>query len=173
MSLRLGCTYLWKNYWISCKFTKGTFPVHCELNDILKRVFSLINIPTKLVPWGLSRDDCKCPDVITLEFWSKGCPLIWDAICWHTSAFVYKTNFCQNWICGWISKQKKTSFYKFQVVAFNSNIKNWHTNGENFRRRTLRTLFETEIFFGYSKRKCQKHSGSFPKSVEFHEMLHP
>ena len=59
------------------------------MNEILKRTFNLAEVPSKLEPEGLCRDDGKRPDGMTLVPWSHGQILVWDATCWDTLARSY------------------------------------------------------------------------------------
>jgi len=51
---------------------------HSQLNDIIWRAFKRAQVPTVKEPPGLSRDDGKRPDCVTLLPWAKGKPLAWD-----------------------------------------------------------------------------------------------
>lgn len=53
-----------------------------ELNDILKRTLASAQIPSRLEPVGLSYEDNKRPDGMTLIPWSNGRILSWDATCY-------------------------------------------------------------------------------------------
>ena len=57
-----------------------------SFNDIIKRAFNSAEIPARLEPEGLSRNDGKRPDGMTLVPWSHGRILVWDATCWDTLA---------------------------------------------------------------------------------------
>lgn len=69
--------------------SQGRFPRHGEMNDITARAIRSINIPAKLEPTGLYRDDGKRPDGMTLIPWAKGQSLVWDATCVDTFANSY------------------------------------------------------------------------------------
>jgi len=49
-----------------------------QLNDILLGAFKRAQVPAVKEPPGLSRDDGKRPDSVTLLSWAKGKPLAWD-----------------------------------------------------------------------------------------------
>ena len=49
-------------------------------------------MPAILEPNGISRDDGKRPDGMTLTPWSRGRPLVWDATCVDTLAPSHITN---------------------------------------------------------------------------------
>lgn len=61
------------------------------MNDIIYRTLSSLHIPANLEPTGLSRNDGKRPDGVTLTPWFKEKPLIWDATCVDTFADSYLT----------------------------------------------------------------------------------
>src|SRR5688572_5982402 len=48
------------------------------LNDIIWRSFGRANIPSQKEPLGLTREDGKRPDGVTLIPWSRGRCLTWD-----------------------------------------------------------------------------------------------
>ena len=49
-----------------------------QLNDILWWAFKRASVPAVKEPAGLSHDDGKRPDGVTLLRWAKGKPLAWD-----------------------------------------------------------------------------------------------
>ena len=63
---------------LSCRFNAGRFPRHAELNTIVKRALAQVNVPSILEPNGLSRNDGKRPDGLTLYPWKQGKCLTWD-----------------------------------------------------------------------------------------------
>lgn len=64
---------------LSCAHSAGRRPRHTALNDILARSLRKAGIPCVLEPPGLSRDDGKRPDGLTLIPFYKGRSLVWDA----------------------------------------------------------------------------------------------
>jgi hypothetical protein len=62
---------------------------HTEINSIINRSLTSIHVNSTLEPNGLSRDDGKHPDVMTLVPWIKGQPLVWDVIIVDTLADSY------------------------------------------------------------------------------------
>ena len=75
---------------LSCtKSASARFERHTIMNDTLHRSLTSINVPSKLEPLGLSRDDGKKPDGLTLIAWEKGQSLVWDATCIDTVADSY------------------------------------------------------------------------------------
>jgi hypothetical protein len=74
---------------LSCSKSKGRFLRHSDLNNIIQRALSFAHIHSTLEPTGLSRDDGKRPDCVTLTPWSKGQQVIWDVTCVDTLATSY------------------------------------------------------------------------------------
>ena len=71
---------------LSCRFNAGRTARHTEANDIIRRALVSAGLPAVLEPLGLSRDDGKRPDGMTLTPWSRGLPLVWDFTCVDTLA---------------------------------------------------------------------------------------
>jgi hypothetical protein len=63
---------------LSCSKSSGRFSRHTEINSIINRSLTSIHVNSTLEPNGLSRDDGKRPDGMTLVPWIKGQPLVWD-----------------------------------------------------------------------------------------------
>jgi hypothetical protein len=58
--------------------SSGRFSRHTEISSIINRPLTTSHVNSTLEPNGLSRDDGKCPDGMTLVPWIKGEPLVWD-----------------------------------------------------------------------------------------------
>ncbi|KAL0860637.1 hypothetical protein ABMA27_009987 [Loxostege sticticalis] len=71
---------------LACLKSAGRLPRHACLNDIIRRALVSVNVPATLEPTGLTRDDGKRPDGMTLVPWQLGRPLVWDATCVDTLA---------------------------------------------------------------------------------------
>jgi hypothetical protein len=71
---------------LSCRFSAGRRFRHAEVNDLIRRAFVSAGIPSLLEPSGVSRDDGKRPDGLTLVPWSSGKSLVWDFTCVDTLA---------------------------------------------------------------------------------------
>lgn len=71
---------------LKCRCSAGRHETHAALNNIVKRALVSADIPAKLEPVGLAREDGKRVDGISLIPWSKGSMLIWDATCTDTLA---------------------------------------------------------------------------------------
>jgi hypothetical protein len=56
------------------------------VNDFIRRALASADIPTRLEPPCLSRDDWKRSDGLTLMLCAKGGFLVWDFTCNHTLA---------------------------------------------------------------------------------------
>ena len=74
---------------ISCKNIQGLFARHTEINDIIARALRSVDIPAKMEPPRLLRDDEKRPDGMSLIPWEKGQCLVWDGTCVNTFAKSY------------------------------------------------------------------------------------
>ena len=64
---------------LSCPKSAGRIPRHASINTTIKRALTKANIPCVLEPSGLSRDDGKRPDGLTLFPFAQGKCLLWDA----------------------------------------------------------------------------------------------
>ena len=71
---------------LSCKNAKGTFPRHQHINNILQRALGSAQVAAVTEPPGLTRDDGRRPDGLTLFPWSQGRCLVWDYTCRDTLA---------------------------------------------------------------------------------------
>jgi hypothetical protein len=84
IGLRLGCNLCTPHIWkcsihgLSCSKSSGRFSRHTEINCIINRSLTSIHVNSTLEPNGLSRDEGKRPDGMTLVPWIKGQPLVWD-----------------------------------------------------------------------------------------------
>ena len=74
---------------LSCLRSQGRHPRHNKLNDIIHRSLAAAGVPSQLEPLGLSRQDGKRPDGVTVMPWRQGRSLIWDATCSDTFAASY------------------------------------------------------------------------------------
>ncbi len=127
--------------------------------------------PSILEPSGLSRDDGKKPDGLTLIPWERGQSLVWDATCIDTAAdsYVYQSSkksgsaaeFAQNRKHGLYSyvKSQNYKFVAFAVETFgpwledslnliNTIGKKLHTVTGSFKKK-----FNSVDFFNDTKRK--------------------
>jgi hypothetical protein len=74
---------------LSCFKSSGRFSRHTEIHSIINRSLTSIHVNSTLEPNGLSRDDGKRPDGMTLVPWIKGQPLVWDVTVVDTLADSY------------------------------------------------------------------------------------
>ena len=66
---------------LSCKKAKGTFARHAHSNELIKRALATAGVPSVLEPTGLTRNDGKRLDGLSLFPWRMGRNLIWDYTC--------------------------------------------------------------------------------------------
>ena len=71
---------------LSCRKSAGRLSRHSAVNDLIKRSLSSAEIPCRLEPPSLLRDDNKRPDGLSLSPWSNGRCLVWDFTCPDTLA---------------------------------------------------------------------------------------
>jgi hypothetical protein len=78
---------------LSCSKSSGRFSRHTEIHYIINQSLTSIHVNSTLELNGLSRNDGKRPDGMTLVPWIKGQPLIWDVTVVDTLAdsYVLKT----------------------------------------------------------------------------------
>ncbi len=74
---------------LSCKKHAGRVQRHAWLNDLIHRALIRAEIPAVKEPQGLSRDDGKRPDGLTLVPWQSGRSATWDVTVVHTLAASY------------------------------------------------------------------------------------
>jgi len=72
-------------YGLACRRSGTRHQRHSQLNDILWRAFKRASVPAVKEPAGLSRDDGKRPDGVTLLPWAKGKPLAWEC---HSTKYI-------------------------------------------------------------------------------------
>lgn len=51
------------------------------INDVIRRALGSVGVSSILEPGGLTRDDGKRPDGMSLIHWTNGLPLVWVATC--------------------------------------------------------------------------------------------
>ena len=74
---------------LSCGSSSSRHVRHSLLNGVVQRALRAAHMPSILEPAGLSRDDGKRPDGLTLVPWKRGRSLIWDATCVHRLSASY------------------------------------------------------------------------------------
>lgn len=74
---------------LSCIRSEGRLPRHSDLNLLIQRSLTSINIPSVLEPSGLYRRDGRRPDGLTMIPWLQGRALLWDVTVRDTFAPSY------------------------------------------------------------------------------------
>jgi hypothetical protein len=74
---------------LSCRRSAGRHTRHSQLNDIIWRSLCRAKIPASKEPLGLTRNDGKRPDGVTLIPWSHGKCLTWDVTVPDTMAMLH------------------------------------------------------------------------------------
>jgi len=74
---------------LSCPNSGGWIYRHDDMNRTFAHAISSAGFPTMLQPPGISRDDGKKPDGMTLTPWSHGKSLLWDVTVRNTLAHSY------------------------------------------------------------------------------------
>jgi hypothetical protein len=62
---------------------------NAAINGIIKAALTTAEVPSRLEPRGLARDDGKRPDGVTSVPWQEGRCLMWDVACPNTLASSY------------------------------------------------------------------------------------
>jgi len=71
---------------LCCGRSAGRAGRHSAVNELVFRSLGPVNIIARLKPQGLSKEDAKRPDGMTLGPWERGLPLAWDFTCVDTMA---------------------------------------------------------------------------------------
>jgi hypothetical protein len=112
---------------LSCFKSSGRFSRHTEINSIINRSLTSIHVNSTLEPNGLSRDDGKRPDGMTLVPWIKGQPLVWHVTVVDTLAdsYVLKSSEVSGFAAEMACKRKHSKYssiissnYAFKGLAF-------------------------------------------------------
>lgn len=74
---------------LSCRKSAGRIARHTAVNGIIKAALTAAEVPCRLEPRGLARDDGKRPDGVTTMPWKDGRCLLWDVTCPDTLAASY------------------------------------------------------------------------------------
>ena len=75
--------------YVAIRKLKKKIATHDGINKIFSNAFSSAGFPCMLQPPGISRDDGKRPDGVTLIPWSHGKSLLWDVTVRDTLAPSY------------------------------------------------------------------------------------
>jgi hypothetical protein len=71
---------------LSCRQAAGRLSRHNSVNSLIKRALASAEIPSRLEPTALERNDGKRPDGMSLVPWKEGRCLVWDFTCPDTLA---------------------------------------------------------------------------------------
>jgi hypothetical protein len=169
---------------LSCFKSSGRFSRHTGINSIINRSLTSIHVNSTLEPKGLSRDDGKRPDGMTLVPWIKGQPLVWDVTVVDTLAdsYVLKSSEVSGFAAEMACKRKHSKYssiissnYVFKGLAFET-LGPWckqaidfiNVIGNGLRYRGIRRFKIKEIPFRkdfpcHSTWKRCQHSGHFSR----------
>jgi hypothetical protein len=76
---------------LSCRKSAGRVSRHAPINSLIKAALTTAEVPCRLEPRGLVRDDGKRPDGVTSIPWRDGRCMVWDVTCPDTLASSYIT----------------------------------------------------------------------------------
>jgi hypothetical protein len=169
---------------LSCSKSSDRFFKHTEIYSIIiNRSLTSIHGNSTLEPNGLSRDDGKRPDGITLVPWTKGQPLVWDVTIVDTLAgsYVLKTSEVSGFAAELACKRKHSKYsplissnYIFKVLVFET-LGPWCKKTLDFINvignrliadqaiQNQRNSFSKGDFPCHSTWKRCKHSGHFSR----------
>jgi len=74
------------NHGLSCRCSGGRILWHAAVNETVRRALVSGGVPAVLESVGVSRDDGKRSDGMSLIPWRQGLPLLWDFTCSDTLA---------------------------------------------------------------------------------------
>jgi hypothetical protein len=177
---------------LSCSKSSGRFSRHTEINSIIiNRSLTSIHLNSTLEPNGLSRDDRKCPDGMTLVPWIKGQSLVWDVTIVDTLAdsYVLKTSGVSGFTVEMICKRKHSKYssiissnYVFKGLAFETlgpwckeaidfiNVFGNRLIAESGDSKSNKFLFES-ISFAIQRGNAASIWGTFPDSALLSEIF--
>jgi hypothetical protein len=176
---------------LSCSKSSGRFSRQTEIHSIINRSLTSIHVNSTLEPNGLSRDDRKRPDGMTLVPWIKGQPLVWDVTIVDTLAdsYVLKTSGVSGFTVEMICKRKHSKYssiissnYVFKGLAFETlgpwckeaidfiNVFGNRLNAESGDSKLNKFLFES-ISFAIQRGNAASIWGTFPDSALLSEIF--
>jgi hypothetical protein len=176
---------------LSCFKSSGRFSRHTEINSIINRSLTSIHVKSTLEPNGLSRDDGKRPDGMTLVPWIKGQPLVWDVTVVDTLAdsYVLKSSEVSGSAAEMASKRKHSKYssiiwsnYVFKGLAFETlgpwckevidfiNVIGNRLIAESGDSKSKKFLFE-RISLAIQRGKAASIRGTFPDSAILSEIF--
>jgi hypothetical protein len=169
----------------------GRFSRHTEINSIINRSLTSIHVNSTLEPNGLSRDDGKRPDGMTLVPWNKGQPLVWDVTVVDTLAdsYVLKTSEVSGFAAEMACKRKHNKYrsiissnYIFKGLAFETlgpwcketidfiNVIGDRLIAESGDSKSKKFLFE-RISLAIQRGNAASIRGTFPDSALLSEVF--
>jgi hypothetical protein len=176
---------------LSCSKSSGRFSRHTEINSIINRSLTSIHVNSTLEPNGLSRDDGKRPDGMTLVPWNKGQPLVWDVTVVDTLAdsYVLKTSEVSGFAAEMACKCKHNQYrsiissnYIFKGLAFETlgpwcketidfiNVIGDRLIAESGDSKSKKFLFE-RISLAIQRGNAASIRGTFPNSALLSEIF--
>jgi hypothetical protein len=182
IGLRLGCNLCTPHI---------CFSRHTEINSIINRSLTSIHVNSTLEPNGLSRDDGKRPDGMTLVPWIKGQPLVWDVTVVDTLAdsYVLKSSEVSGFAAEMACKRKHSKYssiissnYVFKGLAFETlgpwckeaidfiNVIGNRLIAESGDSKSKKFLFE-RISLAIQRGNAASIRGTFPDSAILSEIF--
>jgi hypothetical protein len=176
---------------LSCSKSSGRFSRHTEINSIINRSLTSIHVNSTLEPNGLSRDDGKRPDGMTLIPWNKGQPLVWDVTVVDTLAdsYVLKTSEVSGFAAEMACKRKHNKYrsiissnYIFKGLSFETlgpwcketidfiNVIGDRLIAESGDSKSKKFLFE-RISLAIQRGNAASIRGTFPDSALLSEIF--
>ena len=168
---------------LSCASSAGWIPRHDHVNKIFSHAFSTAGHPNIIQPPGISRDDGKKPDGMTLTPWSHGKSLLWDVTIRDTLApsYIHESSKHSGSVADNAERAKHNHYlklkenYLFTPIAFETlgsmgpETKELIKKLGNMMKRSTgeaksKDLFITKNFYCYSTWKCSMHFGNFRKT---------
>jgi hypothetical protein len=162
-----------------------------EINSIINRSLTSIHVNSTLEPNGLSRDDGKRPDGMTLVPWIKGQPLVWDVTVVDTLAdsYVLKSSEVSGFAAEMACKRKHSKYssiissnYVFKGLAFETlgpwckeaidfiNVIGNRLIAESGDSKSKKFLFE-RISLAIQRGNAASIRGTFPDSAILSEIF--
>jgi hypothetical protein len=176
---------------LSCFKSSGRFSRHTEINSIINRSLTSIHVNSTLEPNGLSRNDGKRPDGMTLVPWIKGQPLVWDVTVVDTLAdsYVLKSSEVSGFAAEMACKRKHSKYssiissnYVFKGLAFETlgpwckeavdfiNVIGNRLIVESGNSKSKKFLFE-RISLAIQRGNAASIRGTFPDSAILSEIF--
>ncbi|KAH0818590.1 hypothetical protein GEV33_004201 [Tenebrio molitor] len=176
---------------LSCFKSSGRFSRHTEINSIINRSLTSIHVNSTLEPNGLSRDEGKRPDGMTLVPWIKGQPLVWDVTVVDTLAdsYVLKSSEVSGFAAEMACKRKHSKYssiissnYVFKGLAFETlgpwckeaidfiNVIGNRLIAESGDSKSKKFLFE-RISLAIQRGNAASIRGTFPDSAILSEIF--